>query len=103
MLVAIVLDGHFAVPPGPVHGVDVGIEEDLVEVPDEDGESGKNGLVEVDGGGHVDPPAGEQVADPDLGPEHDAGEAHERRAPDERPVLGFFGVVEAAEFWLLAR
>ncbi len=88
---------HFSVPPGPVHGVDIGVEEDLVEVPNDDGEGCENGLVEMDGGGGIDPPSSEKIADPDVGPDHDAGNGHESCAPDERPVLGFFGVVEAVE------
>ena len=95
------VDRHLAVPPGPVHRVDVGIDEDLVEVPDDDGQRGQDRFVEVNGGGNIDPPARQQIAHPDLGPHHDAGEAHERGAPDERPVLGLLAVGEAAEFGLL--
>jgi len=101
VFVAIMLDGHFAVPPGPVHGCDVGIEEDLVEVPDDNGQRGEDGFVVVDGGSYIDPPTSKQIADGDFCPHHNAGDAHERGAPDERPVFGFFGVVEARELRLL--
>src|SRR6201999_988713 len=77
------------------------IEKDLVEVPDHDGESGEDSFVVVDRGGDVNPPARKQVADPDLGPEHDAGKAHQGRAPDQRPVFGFLSVVKPAERRLL--
>src|ERR1019366_4714401 len=66
VLVAIVLGGYAAVAPRPVHGIDVGIEEHLVEVPHQDGQRRQDGLVKVHGGGGVDPPAGEQVADRHL-------------------------------------
>src|SRR5579872_561223 len=33
VLFAVVVQCHFAVPPGPVHRIDIGIEEHLIEVP----------------------------------------------------------------------
>ena len=63
---ACTLDGHLAIPPGAVHGIDIGIEEDLVEVPHHDGEGGEDGFEAVDRGGNVDPPARKQVADLDF-------------------------------------
>ena len=40
---------------GPLQGVNVRIKDDGVEVPDDNGESGQDGLVVVDGGGDVEP------------------------------------------------
>src|SRR5580704_5283928 len=33
MLIAVMVQGHFSVPPGPVHWVHIRVEEHLVEVP----------------------------------------------------------------------
>src|SRR5579862_662839 len=33
VLIAVVVQRHFSVPPRPVHGIDIRIEEHLVEVP----------------------------------------------------------------------
>ena len=45
MFMLVMLCRHLAVPPCPVHRVDIGIEEDLVEVPDDDGQRGQDGFV----------------------------------------------------------
>src|SRR6266496_2661535 len=92
------MQGHLAVIPGPVHGVDIGIEEDLVEVPDEDGQRGENRFIEMDGDSDVQPPAWQEVADGHLGPEHDSGDGHDDDAPDQSPVFRLLGVREAFEF-----
>ncbi len=63
MLVLVVLDRHLAVKPGPVHGIGIGIEDDSVEVPDDDGESRQHRFVPVNRDGNVDPPARHAVAD----------------------------------------
>src|ERR1035437_5932668 len=102
MLVAIVLDWHLPVPPGPVHRIDIGIEEDLVEVPHHNRQSGQNRLVEMDGRGHINPPARQQISSRYVGPQHHAGNRHQRRAPPQCPVLSLLRIVEAAELRLFA-
>ena len=89
--------GDFAVPPCPVHGVDVGGEDDMVEVPDYYGEAGKDGFVVVDGDGDLDDPAGEPAGDVHLEPDHEAGDAHDDDAPCDGPVFEFLRVAEPGE------
>src|SRR5437870_1583992 len=48
----VLLDTDAGVPCS-LHGVDVRIENDRIEVPDHDGERGQHGLVKMDGGGDV--------------------------------------------------
>src|SRR5581483_6482629 len=72
MLFAIVFKRHLAVPPRPVHGIHVGIEEHLVEVPHNDGKRRQDRFVEVNSCRNVQPPAWQQASRPDFGPEHDA-------------------------------
>src|SRR5579872_5616627 len=50
VLLAIVMQRHFSVPPGPVHGVHIGIKEYLIEVPDEDRERRQNCFVKMNRG-----------------------------------------------------
>ena len=62
----------------------------------------KNRFVEVHRRRDIHPPACQRVAHPHLGPDHDAGQAHQRRTPHQRPVLRLLRIIEAAEFRLLA-
>ena len=90
-----------AVVPRPVHGVDLGIEDDHGEVPHQNRQRGQDGFVEVNRGGRIDDPARQVIAEQHLGPDHDAGHGHDHRAPHQRPVLHLFGVVEALELRLV--
>src|SRR5579863_6947258 len=46
MLIAVVVQRHFSVPPRPVHGIHVGVEEHLVEVPHDDGQGRQHRFIE---------------------------------------------------------
>ena len=64
VLFLVMLERHFAIEEREVHRVGVGIENDLVEVPDDDGQRGQNRFVEVDRSSHIDPPARNQGRSP---------------------------------------
>src|SRR2546421_3661444 len=59
----VVVGRHLTVPPGPVHGIDVWVEEYLIEMPYHDGKGCEYGFIEVNGGGYVQPPAREMISD----------------------------------------
>jgi hypothetical protein len=40
--------GHLPRQPGGIHGIDMGVEDRGVHVPDEDGQCGQDGLIEMD-------------------------------------------------------
>src|ERR1700739_3510828 len=54
VLLAIVFEGHLSIPPGPIHGVDIRVEENLIEMPDDDRQSSQDGFIKVDGGVHIE-------------------------------------------------
>src|SRR5215469_5484078 len=70
MFLAIVAQGHRSVPPSPVHRIDIGVKEYLIEVPDENCEGRQHRLVEVDRRRDVEPPARQMIAHAHLGPQH---------------------------------
>src|SRR5579863_6329647 len=45
VLLLIVMQRHLTVPPGPVHGINIRIEEHLIEMPDDDGEGSQNCFI----------------------------------------------------------
>ncbi len=57
MLFALVVERHFAIPPGPVHRIDVGVEKHLVKVPHNDRQGRQDSFLKVNGRGYVQPPA----------------------------------------------
>src|SRR5271167_3482165 len=66
VLIAVVVQSHFSVPPCPVHRIYVRVEEHLVEVPNDDGEGREHRFVEVNGGCDIEPPARHVVAHHDF-------------------------------------
>ena len=87
--------------PGRIHRIGVGIEDDEVEVPDDDRESGEPRLVEVDCTADIVPELREQPDECVVEPHDDAGDRHDHSPPDERPVFGLLDVAEAVEARLL--
>src|SRR5579859_6534295 len=86
-----------ALPASPVEGINIGIKNDMVKMPDDDGETGEDGFVIVDGKGHIHGPPWEEASDIHFEPNHQAGNAHNDCAPDDSPVLHLFGVAEPAD------
>src|ERR1700686_2323113 len=97
MLIAIMMQGHLSVPPRPVHWVNIGVQEYLVEGPHDDRQGRKHRLIEVNGSRDVKPPARHVIAHENLGPQHDAGYGHHDHAPDQSPVFSLLRVIEAGE------
>src|SRR6185436_15433804 len=56
-------------------------------------------FIEVDRERNVDPPTREKTEDANLKPDHQAREAHDKSAPDDRPVFGFFSVAKPRYLW----
>src|SRR3954453_5975378 len=100
MFFLVELFGHFAVEPGPIHWINIRVKDHVVEVPDEDRQGGKNGLVIVDRRGDIDPPTRDPPGDLNKGPDHQTGQRPDYRAPPAGPVLAFFGVAAARELRL---
>ncbi len=100
MLVAVVVQRHFSIPPGPVHRVNVGVEEYLVKVPHDNRQGRQHRFIKVNGGRDVEPPARHVIAHQNLGPQHDAGDGHHDHAPHQSPVFSLFRVVEAGKLRL---
>src|SRR5215472_14746348 len=101
VLLPIWFERHFAVPPGPVHRIDIGIKHYLIEVPYYDGERRQDSLIQMNGGGYIQPPPSQPSANEHVRPKHDAGGCHHDESPDQRPVLCFLGVAETRELGLL--
>src|ERR1051325_2511698 len=97
MFLGIPMSIHLPVPPGPADRVDIGIEHDVIEVPDDNGSAGENGFVIMDGGGDIDRPARKITGNIDLEPNHQPGDAHDNGSPNYCPIFGLFCVTEAAE------
>src|SRR4051812_7261467 len=99
MLFLIMMKRHFSVPPGPVHRVDIRIEEYLVEVPDDDCERSQHCLVIMYGGRDIEPPPRQMISKEHFPPQHDARAGHDEHAPDQRPVFPLLRVIEAGGIW----
>src|ERR1035441_4022308 len=84
MFFAIMVDGNLTIPPCTIHGIDVWIEKDLVEMPHDDRQGRENGFVIVHRRRGIDPPARQQITHPYFGPKHDARHSHEASAPHKR-------------------
>lgn len=78
------------------HPEDIGVDEDVVEVPDDDREHGEGRLVEVDSADELERPRRDAVKDRDLEPQGQTGREHHDRAAGERPVFHLLPVGEAA-------
>src|ERR1700687_156825 len=100
MLIAILMQGHLSVPPGPIHWVNIGVQEYLVEVPHDDRQGRKHRLIEVNGSRDGKPPARPVIPHENLVPQHDAGYGHHDHAPDQSPVFSLLRVIEAGELRL---
>src|SRR5581483_12405820 len=61
MLFAIVVQRHFAIPPRPIHGVDVWVEEYLIKVPYQNRESGQHRFIKMNRGRNIEPPARQMI------------------------------------------
>ncbi len=77
------------------HGKRAGPEHDEEQVPHHDGQECKPRFVEMNRLGDAYHPArpGETIREP----QDEAGDHHDDRAPDQRPVLGLLDVAEALE------
>src|ERR1039457_7008179 len=69
-----------------VERVDVGVEDDGVEVPDDDRQGGEDGLEQMNRRSHVEPALREESHDQGVGPKEGSGSNHDDRAPDHRPA-----------------
>src|ERR1043166_214935 len=92
------LFGHASAPTSPIERIDIGIENDVVEMPDHDGETGKDGLVVMDCQRHVQRPTGQELGDGEFEPNHQAGGAHDDGAPEYGPILQLLWIAETSEF-----
>ena len=70
-------------------------------MPDDNRQARQHGLVIMNRQRHVHNPARQEARHVQLEPDHQAGHAHDDRAPEHGPVFHFFGVTEPADFWLL--
>ena len=86
---------------GPLQGVNVGIKDDGIEMPDDNGESGQDGLVVVDGRGDVESDLGEVFKHEVVRPKENARDRHDHGPPDQRPVLELLRVIELGVKWSL--
>src|SRR5579862_3385637 len=100
VLVTVVMQSYFSIPPGPVHRIHIWVKEDLVEVPDDDGQGCQDRLIEVDRGSDIEPPARHVIAHENFGPQHHASHGHDHHAPDQRPVFSLLRVVETRKLRL---
>src|SRR6266571_5551645 len=75
----------------------------MIEVPDNNSERRQHGFIKVDGKRDVDPPASQKTEDTNLEPDHQAGEAHNDRSPNNCPILGLFSIAIAVDLWFLFR
>jgi len=89
--------GHTAGDPGPAHRVFLGEEDHEEEVPDHNGRNSEDRFPEVDGFADAHQPAGCPTRCNSREPEHHTGHAHHHSSPDQRPILGFGGVVIHSE------
>src|SRR5574337_704132 len=83
--------------PDQTHGVDIGPEDDAVDVPDEDRKRGKPRLVIMDHGREVDHQQGPALQRISLKPHNKPGTGHHDSAPYDRPVLQLLHVTETVE------
>src|SRR5215831_6532166 len=94
------LFGHPSVDKREVYRINVRIENDMIEVPDDNRERGQDRLVEMDGQSDVNPPTRKETEEADLEPDHQAGETHDEGAPDDGPVLGLLCITKARDLRL---
>src|SRR5881394_322702 len=100
MLFLIKLFGHSSVYEGEVYRINVRIENDVIEVPDDNRERREDRFIKVDGQRNVDPPARQEAKEADLEPDHQTSEAHDEGAPDDGPVFRLLGITKPRDFWL---
>src|SRR6185295_1267271 len=94
------LFGHASVDEGEVYRINVRIENDMIEVPDDDCEGGEDGLVKMNGQPDVNPPTRQETEEANLEPDHQAGQTHDECAPDNGPILSLFGITETSNLRL---
>src|ERR1017187_10274727 len=75
-----------------VERVDIGIEDDGVEVPYHDCQGGEDGLIQMNRRSDVEPAFGEESYDQGVGPKEGPGSNHDDRTPDHGPVFGLLDV-----------
>ena len=63
--------------PGEVHGINVGVEDHEIEMPDDNRERREDRLVEVDGARDVEAEFGEESDRGVVEPQDHAGDAHQ--------------------------
>src|SRR5215831_8538003 len=100
VLLAVMVHGHFAIPPRPVHGIDIRIQKYLIEVPHNNRQCRQDRFVEVNRSGHIEPPARQMVSYRHLCPKHDSCSGHDEHAPHQSPVLCLLRVIETRELGL---
>ena len=83
-----------------IQGINLGIKDDVIEVPDDDGEASEHRLVVMNGRGHHHHPAGQILGHINFQPDGQAGGTHEDGAPDHRPVLHLFRIAKASDLRL---
>src|SRR5262249_147636 len=66
VLLAIMFERHLAVPPRPIHRLEVRINEHLDEMPPHDRPRSQEGLTEVDPCSHIEPPSRHRASHRDF-------------------------------------
>lgn len=95
LLVPVLRDA--SIEPGRIAWVNIGIENDVINVPNENRQDRQNRFIEVNGGSDINHPAREKLRYRKLEPDHESRDSHDDRTPNHRPVFHFLRVAKAAE------
>src|SRR3972149_12174566 len=79
--------GEIPRDPGPTHWVDMGIKDDRIKMPNNNGEGSQNRLIKMDRPGHIPSPHGKGLEPFCLKPEDETCGRHHDRSPDHAQVL----------------
>src|SRR4051812_20367414 len=103
MFLLLPMFGDFSIPAGPVEGINIRVENDVIQMPNDDGQTGENRFIIMDRQGNVHGPAREKASDIHFEPNHDAADSHNDGAPHDGPILDFLGIPKARDFGLCRR
>ena len=89
--------------PRGLHRVDLRIEDNKIDVPDEDRQRRKDRFIQMNRGGDIQKHFRNQLRKIRIRPQQDARCAHDHGAPHHRPVFCLFDVVVGRQFRSFAR
>src|SRR5436190_13272875 len=89
--------GNFSFQATPIEWVNIGIEDDVIKVPNEDSEAGQDSFVIVNSKSHVHGPARLYFRHAELEPNTKARRAHDKSSPNDGPIFQFLRIAEAGE------